>query len=45
MKDKLTLVTDVGEPTLFDSFARLVPKDLQAAMLSRSCPHTATESG
>ena len=43
MKDKLTLVADAGEPTLFDSLARLVPKDLQTAYY-RVLAHTRTLS-
>jgi hypothetical protein len=43
MKDKLTLVADAGEPTLFDSLARLVPDDLQATYY-RVLAHTRTLS-
>jgi hypothetical protein len=38
-----SLVADTGEPTLFDSLARLVPKDLQAAYY-RVLAHTRTLS-
>lgn len=43
MKDKLVLMAEAGEPTLFDSLARLVPKDLQAAYY-RVLAHTRTLS-
>jgi hypothetical protein len=41
--NKPTLVADTGEPTLFDSLARLVPKELQAAYY-RVLAHTRTLS-